>query len=100
MAKRRREIGVRIALGARRGDVLRLVLGEGLLLVAIGLLAGIAGAAVTSRVLASALYETSPGNPLFILVACGVLALAGIAAAYLPASRAASVDPMQTLRAE
>ena len=100
VSRRRREIGVRIALGARRGDVLRLVLGEGLLLVGIGLLAGIAGAAVTSRVLASALYETSPGNPLFILVACGVLALAGIAAAYLPASRAASVDPMQTLRAD
>ena len=98
--RRRREIGVRIALGASHGEVLGQVLREAMRLVAVGLTLGLAGAAGVGHLLKSMVYGIRPGEPIIVLAACGVLVIAGLAAAYVPAARAASVDPMQVLRSE
>jgi ABC-type antimicrobial peptide transport system permease subunit len=98
--RRRREIGVRIALGASHGEVLGQVLREAMRLVAVGLTLGLAGAAGVGHLLKSMVYGMRPGEPIIVLAACGVLVIAGLAAAYVPAARAASVDPMQVLRSE
>ena len=100
VARRRREIGLRIALGAARGEVLGLVLRQATRLVLVGLILGLAGAIGAQRLLESALFGIRPGDPVFIMMAGGLLLIAGLAAAYLPAVRAASVDPMQALRSE
>jgi len=100
VARRRREIGLRIALGAARGEVLTLVLGQAARLVMLGLILGLAGAAVAQRLLDSNLFGIRPGDPVFLMVAGGLMVIAGLAAAYLPAARAASVDPIQALRSE
>ena len=98
VARRGHEIGVRRALGAEAGDVVRLVLGEGALLVALGIPAGLLLAAVGARVLRSLLFGVEPGDPLtFGAVAVG-LALVALAAAWLPARRAATVPPWTALR--
>ena len=100
VAQRTREIGVRMALGAQVGDVLRLVVGKGLALAAIGIVAGIAGAFGLTRVLAGFLFGVSATDPLTFLAI--PLFLGGIAllASYLPARRAARVDPTVSLRYE
>jgi len=98
--QRTREIGVRIAVGAKPQDILRIVLGQGARLVAVGAVVGLLGALAGTRVLASMLYETGPADPLSYLVALGTLALGGLLAAYLPARRATRVDPVVALRAE
>ena len=98
--QRTREIGVRIAIGAQTGDVLRMVLGQGFRLVAIGGILGLAGAFATTRLLTAMLYQTSCADPLSYLVATGVLALAALAAALLPAWQATRVNPIIALRAE
>jgi putative ABC transport system permease protein len=100
VAQRTREIGVRIALGARRGEVVRLVLGQGMVLVGIGLAVGFAGAVATTRVLRSLLFETQPFDPWTFAIVPVLLALVSLAAGYVPARRAALVDPIVTLRAE
>lgn len=100
VARRRREIGLRIALGAARGEVLGLVLRQAARLILVGLILGLAGAIGAQRLLESALFGIRPGDPVFIMMAAGLLLIAGLAAAYLPAVRAASVDPMQALRSE
>ena len=94
------EIGIRIAIGAQPGDILRLVLGQGLRLVALGAVLGLAGALAATRLLSSQLYNTGTADPLSYLVALAVLVLAGIAACLLPARRATKVDPMVALRTE
>jgi putative ABC transport system permease protein len=95
-----REIGIRVALGARRGDVIGMVLREGSRLVAAGLLLGIAGALATTRLLASILFRTRPFDPSTIAAVSALLALAALLACYLPARRAASIDPLTALREE
>lgn len=100
VARRRGEIGVRIALGAAHKEVLGLVFRQAMSLVAAGLVLGLAGAAAASRVLGTMIYGIRPGDPLILAGACCVLVITAIAAAYVPAARAASVDPMQALRSE
>jgi len=98
--RQRREIGVRIALGAARGDVLGVVLRNAMRLIAAGLLLGLGGAIAATRLARGIVLGIRPGNPIFVIVGCAALAVAGLAAAYVPARRALSVDPMQTLRSE
>ena len=88
-AQRTREIGVRMAMGARTRDILRLVVGEGLVLVGVGVLVGLAGALAVTRVLAASLFQVSPTDPVTFMVAMALLFAVGLLACYLPARRAA-----------
>jgi putative ABC transport system permease protein len=99
-AQRRREVGVRMALGARRRDVLALVLGWGGRLAAVGLALGLAGSLLFTRWMASLLFEVSPTDPATFAAASGLLAAAALAAAFLPARRAAGLDPVAVLRGD
>jgi putative ABC transport system permease protein len=98
--QRRHEIGIRLALGAGRNDVLGLVVGQGMRLVGIGLLIGLTGAWLLSRVLTSQLYGVSARDPLTYVAVAVVLGVVALAASYLPARRALQVDPMTSLRSE
>jgi predicted permease len=100
VGRRTGEIGVRIALGASRGDVVRLVLRGAFLLIAFGLILGIPLSLVTSRVLSSQLYGLNPLDPVPIVIAGAVLGLFGLIATLVPAQRAMRVDPMVALRYE
>ena len=100
VSDRTREMGVRLALGARRAQVLGLVVKRGMLLVGIGLAAGLVVALGAARLLRSLLYETEVYDPATFAAVSIVLALVSFAACYLPARRAATVDPMVTLRSE
>jgi putative ABC transport system permease protein len=100
VARRTREIGVRMALGARRGIVLKMVLRDAAILLAIGIAVGVAASLISASVLQSMLYGTGSRNPLVLTLVCIAVALAGLIAAYIPASRAASIEPMQALRSE
>jgi putative ABC transport system permease protein len=100
VAQRRREIGIRMALGAARSDILKMILSRGMKLMLGGLLIGLLMALVMTRWIASLLFGVSPADPLtFLLVA---LLLAGVAlfACYLPARRATKVDPIAAMRPE
>jgi putative ABC transport system permease protein len=100
VAQRTREIGIRMALGAGRGDALTLVLGRAALLAAAGTAAGLGGGFALMRWLAAQLYQASAAEPLPYLAGAACLLAAALAAAYLPARRAAGVDPVVALRQE
>ncbi|HMF61619.1 MAG TPA: FtsX-like permease family protein, partial [Vicinamibacterales bacterium] len=100
VAQRRREIGVRMALGATRHDVLRLVLTRALRIVVAGLIIGLAGAAGVTRVLQTFLFGVTPTDPIVFTIVTLLLMAVGLMAAWLPARRAARIDPWAALRAE
>jgi putative ABC transport system permease protein len=100
VSKRTAETGVRMALGARRGDIFRLMIGRGMLLVLIGTAAGLAVALATTRVLASQLFAISATDPLTLTVVSLVLISVALLACYLPARRATRIDPAAALRCE
>jgi predicted permease len=99
-AQRTREIGIRMALGARPGDVRRLVLREGLVLGAAGVGAGLAGALGLTRVLKSLLFEITPTDPPTLALAVIAVLVLALVATLIPARRASRIDPMATLRCE
>ncbi len=100
VARRRTEIGVRMALGAGTGDILRLIVGEAGRLVAVGLVLGLAGAFAVSRYAESLLFGLQPNDVITMVVASVVLAATGLVAALVPAQRAARLDPAVVLRDE
>jgi len=100
ISRRTMEIGVRIALGAQRREVLRMVLLESLSVAAVGLGVGIPASLAVATTLRSMLYGLSSGDPLTILVAFAGITMVTLAAAFFPAHRAASIDPMRALRME
>jgi putative ABC transport system permease protein len=100
VSQRTREFGVRMALGARTVDVIRLVVGAGLRIAVFGVIAGVAGAAMLTRTLQSLLFEVKPLDPVTFVAAPLVLALIALAASALPALRASRVDPAIALRQE
>jgi predicted permease len=100
VTQRTREIGIRMALGARQADVLGLVLRRGAALAAAGIAIGIGGGLAATRVLATMLYEVRPDDGATYVVIAGVLLVVALAASYLPARRASWVDPSSALRAE
>jgi predicted permease len=100
VTQRTRELGIRFALGASRSDVLRLVLGQGAVLVGIGLAAGLLGAFAASRALRSVLYNVAPLDPAALISALLTLSLVALIACFLPARRASLVDPIEALRME
>jgi ABC-type lipoprotein release transport system permease subunit len=100
VSQRTQEIGVRMALGASRQNVFALIVSQGAKLAGIGIVCGIAGAALVTRVVSSLLYNVSATDPLSFVATAGFLALVALLASYIPARRATSVDPMIALRAE
>jgi ABC-type antimicrobial peptide transport system permease subunit len=99
-AGRTGEIGIRVALGARRGQVVGMILRDSLALVSVGLAIGLVVSFAAARAVASILYGIQPSDPPAFVFTAVALALTGLAAAFLPARRAASIDPMRALRHE
>ncbi len=100
VTQRVREIGIRMALGARSADVLRLVVRRGAVLAAAGIAIGLGGALAATRVLATMLYEVKPGDPSTYAAIAVILAAVALVASYIPARRAAGLDPSRALRSE
>ncbi len=100
MTSRLREVGLRVALGASRGDIVRMVLGRGLVMAGAGLLIGLAGSLGAAQLLRSFLFQITPLDPMALSASAAVMLLAALAACYLPARRAASSDPVAVLRTE
>lgn len=98
VTRRTQEMGVRIALGAGRWDILKTVLSQALMLIGIGIAVGLAGAFTLTRFLKTLLFEISVTDPLTFVLVTALLAFAAVAAALIPARRAASVDPIRSLR--
>ena len=99
-SQRTHEVGIRVALGAQRLDILRMALGEGMRIVVIGLAAGLVGAAIATRVFQSMLFGVGPVDPVTFASVSGILTCVALLACYLPARRATRVDPLVALREE
>jgi putative ABC transport system permease protein len=100
IGQRSNEFGLRIALGASPGSVVRLVLAQGLALASIGLALGLAASIAGTRLLKSMLFEVQPNDPLVYVAVAVLLAVVALVAGYIPASRAAKIDPVVALRQE
>jgi putative ABC transport system permease protein len=100
VSQRTQEIGVRVALGAARADVLRLIVGQGLKLAAVGVVVGIAGAFAVTPAARSVLYNVTPTDPLSFSAVAAFLLLVALTASYIPARRAMAVDPLIAMRNE
>jgi putative ABC transport system permease protein len=100
VSQRTRELGIRVALGAPKPSIVGLVLRQSAAPVAIGLVLGIAGSLASGRLLSDLLYEVKPGDPVVIAAIAGLLAIVAVLSSWLPARRAATVDPLPALREE
>jgi putative ABC transport system permease protein len=100
VGRRSNEIGLRIALGASTGSVVRLILGQGLALAGIGLVLGLAASIASTRLLRSMLFQVQPNDPTVYIAVALLVGVVALAAGYLPASRAAKIDPLVALRQE
>ncbi len=99
-SQRTHEVGIRIALGAQRLDILRMALGEGMRIVVVGLAAGLAGAAIMTRFFRSMLFDVAPADPITFFSVSAILAGVALLACYIPAKRATRVNPLAALREE
>jgi putative ABC transport system permease protein len=100
VSQRTREIGIRMALGASSSQLVRAVVRDGLGLILAGILGGLAASLALTRLLRSLLYHISPTDPLTLIAVCTLLLVVGLLASWLPARRAAAVDPVGSLRME
>jgi ABC-type antimicrobial peptide transport system permease subunit len=100
VAQRTSELGIRLALGASGGDVMRLVIRRGMILAGIGLAVGIAGGLAVTRLVQNLLFQTAASDPATFIIVSGCLGLVALLACVIPARRARSVDPLIALRAE
>ena len=98
VSQRRAELGMRLALGAQPGQVQKMVLGQGFVLASVGVAVGLLLALGLTRLMSSLLFEVSPTDPVTYVTVAGLLLIVAVLASYLPARRAAKVDPMTALR--
>ena len=100
VSQRAREFGIRVALGARPGQIIGMVVGQNLRIVALGLIAGLVAAIPATRLLRGLLFQVGPNDPVTFVAIGVMLAAVAIVASYLPARRGTQVDPVVTLKAE
>jgi ABC-type antimicrobial peptide transport system permease subunit len=100
VSRRRREIGIRIAIGASAGNVLRVVLGRIALLLGIGAAAGLLLAVAAGQLLSTIVYQASPRDPLTLAIVAAIIVAVGATAAWMPARRSLTTHPMDALRPE